>query len=292
MSSNIVLGLATRQNLLALQQINTNMDTAQNHLATGLKVASAVDDAVKFFQSQALTQRANDISTRKDQIDQGISTLTAATNGVQAVVTILQQMQGIINTAKTETASQRAGSATQFNTLAKQLNNLVNDTSYQGLNLINSTTSTLSLQFSISSTSTMKIKGVNLNLSKLITAIGGAASTAASKLAKVSSTVAGFSKVSNKTSIFDNIFNTLQTAVFTAQSDAQTLGGNVTFLQTRLDFSAQYLTTLQGGSDKLVVADVNEESTNLVTLQTRQQLSIQSLSIATQSEQSVLRLFH
>ena len=80
--------------------------------------------------------------------------------------------------------------------------------------------------------------------------------------------------------------------MFTAQSDAQTLGGNVTFLQTRLTFSAQYLTTLQGGSDKLVVADVNQESTNLVTLQTRQQLSIQSLSIATQSEQSVLRLFH
>lgn len=287
MSSNIVLGLATRQNLLALQNINQQMDTAQNHLATGLKVSSAVDDAVSFFQSQSLQQRASDISTRKDQVDQGISALTAATNGVQSVVTILQQLQGIINTAKTETSAQRAASATQFNTLTKQLNNLVNDTSYQGLNLINSTASTLSLQFSISSTSTMKIHGVNLNASKLITALTGAASKAASILVSV-----GFSKVSNKTSIFDGAFNKLQTAVFSAQADAQSLGGNVTFLQTRLTFSAQYLTTLQGGSDKLVVADVNQESTNLVTLQTRQQLSIQSLSIATQSEQSVLRLFH
>jgi flagellin len=287
MSSDVVLGLSTRQNLLALQNINQQMNSAQNHLATGLAVSSAVDDAVKFFQSQSLQNRASDLSTRKDEVDQGISSLTAATNGVQSVVTILQQMQGLINTAKTETAAQRAASSTQFNTLAKQLNNLVNDTSYQGLNLINSTTSTLSLQFSIASTSTMKITGVNLNLSKLITTIGAAASKSASKLVSV-----GFSKVSNKTSIFDNAFNKLQTAVFTAQSDAQTLGGNVTFLQTRLTFSAQYLTTLQGGSDKLVVADVNKESTNLVTLQTRQQLSIQSLSIATQSEQSVLRLFH
>jgi flagellin-like hook-associated protein FlgL len=287
MSSNIVLGLGTRQNLLALQQINDNMNTAQNHLATGLKVSSAVDDAVKFFQSQSLTQRATDISTRKDQVDQGISTLTAATNGTQSVVSILQQMQGIINTAKTQTATQRVGSATQFNVLAKQLNNLVNDSSYQGLNLINSTTSTLSLQFSIASTSTMKIHGFNLNLSKLITSLGGAASKAATLLV-----TAGFSKVSNKTSIFDKAFNTLQNAVFAAQSDAQALGANVTFLQTRLTFSAQYITTLQAGSDKLVVADVNQESTNLVTLQTRQQLSIQSLSIATQSEQAVLRLFH
>ena len=287
MSSNIVLGLGTRQNLLALQQINQNMNTAQNHLATGLKVASAVDDAVKFFQSQSLENRATDISARKDQVDQGISTLTAATNGAQSVVTILQQMQGIINTAKTQTATQRVSSATQFNVLSKQLNNLVNDTSYQGLNLINSTTSTLSLQFSIASTSTMKIHGFNLNLSKLITTLGGAASKAATLLV-----TAGFSKVSNKTSIFDKAFNTLQNAVFAAQSDAQALGANVTFLQTRLTFSAQYMTTLQAGSDKLVVADVNQESTTLVTLQTRQQLSIQSLSIATQSEQAVLRLFH
>jgi flagellin len=288
MSSNIVLGLATRQNLLALQQINDNMDTAQNHLATGLKVSSAVDDAVKFFQSQSLQQRASDISTRKDQVDQGISALTAATNGVQSVVSILQQLQGILNTAKTETASQRASSAKQFNVLAGQLNNLVNDTSYQGLNLINSTTSTLSLQFSISSTSTMKIEGVDLHASKLVSGLSATTATkAASKLV-----LTLFSTVSNKTSKFDAAFNALQSAVFKAQADAQALGGNVTFLQTRLSFSAQYLTTLQGGSDKLVVADVNQESTNLVTLQTRQQLSIQSLSIATQSEQSVLRLFH
>jgi flagellin-like hook-associated protein FlgL len=286
MSSNIVLGLATRQNLLSLQQINDNMDTAQNHLSTGLKVNSAVDDAVKFFQSQSLTQRANDITQRKDQIDQGISSLTTATNAIQSVVSTLQQLQGILNSAKTQTASQRAASATQFSTIAKQLNNLVNDASYQGLNLVNSTASTLSLQFSQLSTSTMKVVGFNLLVSKLVTT-HALASLLASKIVGTT-----FSKVSNKTSKFDAAFNTLQNAVFAAQSDAQALGGNVNFLQTRLAFSSQYIATLQNGSDKLVVADVNQESTNLVTLQTRQQLSIQSLSIATQSEQSVLRLFH
>ena len=284
--SDIVLGLATRQNLLALQQINDNMDTAQNHLSTGLKVNSAVDDAVKFFQSQSLSQRANDISQRKDQIDQGISSLTTATNAIQSVVSTLQQLQGILTAAKTETASQRAASATQFTTIAKQLNNLVNDASYQGLNLVNSTASTLSLQFSQLSTSTMKVVGFNLLVSKLVTT-HVAASLLASKIVGTT-----FSKVSNKTSKFDAAFNTLQNAVFAAQSDAQALGGNVNFLQTRLAFSSQYIATLQGGSDKLVVADVNEESTNLVTLQTRQQLSIQSLSIATQSDHSVLRFFH
>lgn len=288
MSGNIVLGNATRQNLLSLQSINSTIGTVQNHLATGLKVASAVDNAVLFFQAQSLNNRAADLSQRKSQIDQAISSLTTATQASQSVQSILQQMQGLLNSAKTETSSQRSTTAAQFNTLSKQLNNLVNDSSYQGLNLVNSTASILKLQFSISSTSTLSIKGINELVSKLVTA---ANTVAASKIASKLVTVANWN-VSNKTSLFDAAYNSLQTAIFAAQSDAQSLGGNVTFLQTRLDFTSQYITTLQGGADKMTVADVNVESTNLVTLQTSQQLAIQSLSIATQSEQNVLRLFH
>ena len=68
------------------------------------------------------------------------------------------------------------------------------------------------------------------------------------------------------------------------------LGSNVAILQTRLDFTDQYVNTLEGGSDKLTLADLNEEGANLVALQTRQQLGIQSLSIAGQQQQSILAL--
>jgi flagellin len=274
--SEIVLGGATQQNLLALQNINTQLGKTQNHLATGLAVSSATDDAVKYFQSQSLTARAGDLSTRKDAIAQGVQSLTAATNG-------------IVNGASTQTAAQRASADTQFNTLGQQLSTLLNDSSYQGLNLVNSTSSNLTLQFSIASTSTLKITGQNLLFSKLVT--GGKAvakgSAAASTLISLK-----FSAVSNKISLFTKIYNALQTAVFKAQAAAQTLGANVNFLQTRLSFTQAYMTTLNQGASDLTVADVNQESTNLVTLQTRQQLAIQSLSIATQSEQAVLRLFH
>jgi flagellin len=92
--------------------------------------------------------------------------------------------------------------------------------------------------------------------------------------------------------VFSNAYNALQTAVFKAQAAAQSLGTNVNFLQTRMSFTQAYMTTLNQGASDLTVADVNQESTNLVTLQTRQQLALQSLSIATSSEQAVLRLFH
>jgi flagellin len=286
--SNIVLGSATQQNLLALQNINTQLTTTQSHLATGNAVNSATDDAVKYFQAQSLTSRADDLSTRKDAIDQGIQSLTAATNGISSVISILQQMEGVVNGASTQTASQRSSAATQFNTLGQQLSTLLNDSSYQGLNLVNSTASNLSLQFSITSTSKLKITGQNLLFSKLVT--GGKGVAAGSKAA-TSLISLKFSAVSNKISVFSNAYNALQTAVFKAQAAAQTLGTNVNFLQTRMSFTQSYMTTLQSGASDLTVADVNQESTNLVTLQTRQQLAIQSLSIATQSQQAVLSLF-
>ncbi len=290
MSSNVVLTAATRQNLLSLQGIGNTTSTTQEALATGLKVASAVDNAVSFFQAQSLNNRASALSEYKASIDQSISSLTTATQASQSVVTILQQLQGLLDSAKTETASQQKASAQQFDTLAAQLNNLVNDASYQGLNLVNSTASVLTVQFSTTSSSLLKIHGTNQLVSKLVTA---AKISKASHLATSFTGLSkGWSTVSNKTSIFNNAFNVLQAAIGTSQSDAQSLGGNVTFLNTRLDFTSQYITTLQGGADKLTVADVNVESTNLVTLQTQQQLAIQSLSIATQSESNVLRLFH
>jgi flagellin len=288
--SNIVLGTATQQNLLALQNINTQLGTTQGHLATGLAVASATDNAVAFFQAQSLSDRASDLTTRKSAIDQGIQSLTTATQGITSVVSILQQMEGIVNGAATQTATQRSSADTQFNTLGQQLSTLLNDASYQGLNLVNSTASNLTLQFSIASTSTLKITGQNLLFSKLVTGGKTAAvkgSQAASKMISVK-----FSQVSNKISLFTNVYNALQTAVFKAQAAAQTLGTNVNFLQTRMSFTQSYMTTLNQGASDLTVADVNQESTNLVTLQTRQQLAIQSLSIATSSEQAVLRLFH
>ena len=287
--SNIVLGAATQQNLLALQNINNQLGTTQGHLATGLAVSSAIDNAVAYFQAQSLTDRASDLTNRKSAIDQGIQSLTTATQGITSVISVLQQMEGIVNGAATQTATQRASADSQFNTLGQQLSTLLNDASYQGLNLVNSTASNLTLQFSITSTSILKITGQNLLFSKLVT--GGKAlakgSTAASVLISVK-----FSAVSNKISLFTKISNALQTAVFKAQASAQTLGTNVNFLSTRLSFTQEYMTTLNTGASDLTVADVNQESTNLVTLQTRQQLALQSLSIATSSEQAVLRLFH
>jgi flagellin-like hook-associated protein FlgL len=86
------------------------------------------------------------------------------------------------------------------------------------------------------------------------------------------------------------LVTSLDSALTTLRTKSQTIGSNVALLQTRLDFTANYVNTLQEGSDKLVLADLNEEGANLLALQTRQQLGISALSFAGQAEQSILAL--
>ena len=68
-------------------------------------------------------------------------------------------------------------------------------------------------------------------------------------------------------------------------------GNNYSIVQTREDFTENLINVLTEGADKLTLADMNEESANMLALQTRQQLAINSLSLASQAAQSVLKLF-
>jgi flagellin len=83
----------------------------------------------------------------------------------------------------------------------------------------------------------------------------------------------------------------LDSALVTVRQTAQEFGTNAALLQIRADFTTNLINTLKGGASELVNADLNEESANLLSLQTRQQLGTISLSIAQRSEQSILRLF-
>ena len=95
----------------------------------------------------------------------------------------------------------------------------------------------------------------------------------------------------NLSGTINNLVTQLDANLQTLRSHAQSLGTNVALLNTRLDFTKNYVDVLQGGAGKLTLADLNEEGANLLALQTRQQLGIQALSFAGQNEKSILSLF-
>ena len=296
--ADITLTASARSALTSLTGTASLMSRTQGRLTTGLKVASAIDDAVSYFKAKGLTDRASDFTDRKAEIDQGISSLKAAVNGTSIADSILKQMKGIIGSVRTADSATRATLTSQFNDLSAQLTSAEGDSSYQGLNLVNNSTASLTVYFNQGTGAALKVNAQNLNTSVLLTNMGAnAASVALTVLlaaGNVNATVAaGFSVLSDSTSaasVLDSLTAQIDTGVNTIRASAARLGGNVTFLQTRLDFTNNYINTMTEGSGKLTLADLNEEGANLVALQTRQQIGVQSLSIAGQQQQAILSL--
>lgn len=182
MAGNVTLSSAVRDNLLSLQSTSNLINQTQGRLSTGLKVGSPIDDPVSFFQAKALSDRAADFTAKKDNIDQGISTVTTALNATESIESLVKQLKGLALSAKSAaTSSEISNVVTQFNELKTQINNLANDASYQGLNLIAGTGQSLAVSFSNDTASQMTVNsqdittGVNgLNVTQLSTLTSGA----------------------------------------------------------------------------------------------------------------------
>jgi flagellin-like hook-associated protein FlgL len=302
---DITLSAAVRGNLLSLQNTAGLIGRTQDRLSTGLAISSPIDDAVKYFQAKSLSSRANDLSERKDKIDQGVSALETVIEATTAIEDLVQNIKGILDSARSGTADERKEYSDQIAELANQVQKLVNDASYQGLNLLNSTGSSLSVRFSEKSDSKLVIDGVDFNSDKFYldatggTALGIVATAAGSAIVNKLGFASGLStynlSVAGDLASFnaaaDKAIEHLDRTISNLRAKASTIAQNAAILKVRLDFTSNYTNVLQEGSDKLTLADLNEEGANLLALQTRQQLGIQALSFAGQSEQSIIGLF-
>jgi len=181
-----------------------------------------------------------------------------------------QSAFGLSGTAVTGTSTTRATLQTNYNNLLSQIDQLAGDASYNGVNLLAG--NNLQVLFNENGTSSLNITGVNFNAAGL-----GLTSIAAG----------GFQTTSTITATEGAI----SAAIGTVRAQTETFGTNSSTIQTRQDFEKNMINTLQTGADNLVLADQNQESANLLTLQTRQQLEVSALSIANQANQSVLKLF-
>ena len=99
MVNSITLTSSMRSNLSSLKTIATQMDRTQNILSTGKKVNSAIDNASSYYQARSLTNRASDLNALLDSMGQGIQTLQAANEGIEAATAYLEQMKSIAEQA-------------------------------------------------------------------------------------------------------------------------------------------------------------------------------------------------
>lgn len=230
-----------------------------------------------------LVDRINQLSTDiTAEIDKNGYLKISATNGEQLTITDVATNNG---TGKTGTAASALGVsgladngtntrksyAEQFDSIMGQIDQMVSngDTSYKGVNLLNG--DDLTVNFNEDRTSSLLIKGSVLDSKGL-----------------------GLNETKNewKTATdIDRALSDIDTASARLETKASELGQNLSIIQTRQDFTENMVNTLTTGADDLTLADMNEEAANLLALQTRQQLATNALSLASQSQQSVLSLF-
>ena len=165
------------------------------------------------------------------------------------------------------TSSADSSYADQYNKAFEQYDKLVNDSSYQGVNLLKN--EKLDVVFNETRNNKLTVQGQDM-------------SSAALGLTKAEWTTQG------------DIANSIQellTAVNKIRTFQAELGNNYSIIQTRQNFTEALTDVLETGADNLVLADMNEESANYLALQTRQQLATNALSLAANSAKSVLALF-
>jgi flagellin len=285
---SISLSSGVRQALFSLQSTTAQAEAQQIKLATGRKVNSALDNPAAFFTASSLNARAGDFSSLLDDMGQAVKTLETADVGIKTITKLVETARGIARSARALAEGDREALATQYNELLKQIDGIAQDSTYNGVNLLNdnaatnkltvvfnekTTTPAATTTFAAGEKTSIDIAGADVTVAEL--GLTAAAAPATWTDAQV-----------------DAELEALTDAVSSLRTTSSTFGANLTVVKSRQEFSKQLINTLITGADNLVLADANEEGAKLVTLQTRQQLSSTALSLANQSDQAVLRLFN
>jgi flagellin-like hook-associated protein FlgL len=179
---------------------------------------------------------------------------------------------GAVTAAVPDPPSQtaRATLVTQYNQIITQLTTTAQDASFNGINLLDG--NSLKMIFDETGKSTLTIAGVTFNPAGL-----------------------GLASLSPGVDFTDNVWTgkvltALNNASLTLRTQASAFGANLSIVQIRQDFSKKIINVLQTGSANLTLADSNEEAANSQALSTRQSIAVSALSLANQSQQSVLQL--
>lgn len=166
--------------------------------------------------------------------------------------------------------SKRAELVDQYNSILNQIDQLASDAGFNGINLLNG--DNLSVLFNEDGTSKLDIDGKSFD-----------------------STGLGLSELA--TTAFDDnddingTLDALKAAIEDLRLGASQLGSNLSVVETRQTFTKSLVNVLETGASNLTLADTSAEAASLLALQTRQQLSTTALSLASQADQNVLRLF-
>ncbi|WP_297512635.1 flagellin [uncultured Caulobacter sp.] len=260
--------------LIALQNLNSTtneLQTVQQRISTGKKVASAKDNGAIWATAKIQSGTADSLNAVKDSLQRGQSTIDVALAAGDTITDLLGKMKEKALAASDTSLNTASFNAlkSDFNSLRDQIEKAASNAKFNGVSIADGTTTKLTFLANTDGTGfTVSAKSLNL------TGIGLSAAFTFTSAANAKSALA-----------------TLDKAIGTATNKLSSLGTSSKGLDTHLTFVGKLQDSLNAGVGNLVDADLAKESAKLQSLQTKQQLGIQALSIANSSSSSILSLF-
>ena len=263
--------LVALQNLTATQ---SQLANAQNQINTGLKVSSARDDGAIFAIAQNQRAAVAGYSSVIASLNNGTSAIDVALSAGQSISDLLIQLKTKALSAadsSLDTASRQALNS-DFTALRDQITTIVKNAVFNGFNLVDGSTKQISALASSDGSRRITTSAQNLSLSGSIVTITSTATI--STQSKASALIA-----------------TIQTSLNNVDSALAQLSSGAAKFSIQATFSQKLSDTLTTGIGQLVDANLAQQSALLQSLQVKQQLGVQALSIANQAPQAILSLF-
>ena len=292
--------------LQTLRNTNSQMLQTQNRVSTGLRVANASDNAAYWSIATTMRGDKDSISTVADALGLGSATAKIASKGIESAIDVAGKLKDKLLAARTPGVD-RAKIQSEIKELQSSLQAIVDGASFNGQNWLTGdstdTTTTRSVvsSFTRGSDGSISIGTITVDLddTRLVdTASGSAGGMLNTEATSGSSTYTvldlDISTLTDSTAdiaVIEAMFESVDTAIGSMTDAATKLGAVKTRIDIQKNFADAMKSAIDKGIGQLVDADMNEESTRLQALQVRQQLGIQSLSIANQQAQSILSLF-
>jgi flagellin len=264
--------------LQSLNKTNSELQQVQNRINTGLQVAGAKDNGGLFAIAQRMRSDVSGFGVVQQSLDRAISTVDVAMAAGEAISDILIEMKekALAATDTSLDSQSRSALNEDFKALLNQISTIVGNAEFNGVNLIDgSLTDGISALANANGTNTLTIPGEVFALGETGSAI---TLTAASSFDTVTEAGAILSQIS--------------VSLDSVNSALARMGVKSKALDIHSTFVTKLSDSLEAGIGNLVDADMARESARLQSLQVKQQLGVQALSIANAAPQTILSFFN
>jgi flagellin len=297
--SSILTNSSAMTALESLTQTQKNLQKYQTQVSTGLRIASAADNAAYWSIATKMSSSVGALGAVSDALAESAAMISTMNSALTGSISVLNAIKNDLVAAQ-EPGADLAKIGTDIAAQQKQLISIGSSANFNGQNWLDTAGGTVNLVSSYDPNNGVSFIAINTTNTQLFdsatspTAGALGAAGAASTYSVLGVTVTSSTPITTGATGAASIVNFLadvETAISSVTSAASTLGATLTSVNDQQTFISNLSDSLTNGVSSLVDANMNEVSTKLSALQVQQQLGIQALSIANSNTQIILKLF-